>query len=87
MQSWRKLFIHVVVPIKGFYEQTMLSLHKKIQSNWRGYANMSSSKGVLAAALETKTSIIISERSEREKNTTTILCLFLQTVGLIVNFY
>ena len=52
MQSWRKLF--VVVPIKGFYEQTMLSLHKNIQSNWSGYANMSSSKGVMATALEKK---------------------------------
>ena len=25
---------------KGFYKQTMLSLHKKIQSNWKLYANM-----------------------------------------------
>ena len=28
------------VLIKGFYEETMLTLHKKIQSNWKGYANM-----------------------------------------------
>ena len=28
------------VLIKGCYEQTMLSLHYKSQSNWNGYANM-----------------------------------------------
>ena len=39
------------------------------------------------AALEKKSAIIISEQSEREKNTTTILYLFLQKVGLIVKFY
>ena len=77
MQSWRKLF--VVGLIKGFYEQTMLSLHKKK----RICEHESSINDVTAAALKKRNpSIIIlqipSERSEREKktNNNNILCLF-----------
>ena len=35
------------VLIKGFYEQTLLSLYKKIQSNWTGYMNMTDPVKVL----------------------------------------
>ena len=78
--------------IKGFYEQTMLSLHKKIQSNWKGYANMRVPVKVLRLLPWEKTSIVIllipSERSERgKKNHNNILCIFLQNVWLIVKFY
>ena len=49
----------------------MLSLHKKIQSNWKGYANMRIPVKVLRLLPWEKTSIVIlqipSERSEREK--------------------
>ena len=45
--------------IKGFCEQTMLSLHKKIQSNWKGYANMRVPVKVLRLLPWEKTSIVI----------------------------
>ena len=70
----------------------MLSLHKKIQSNWKGYANMRVPVKVLQLLpWKKKTSFgilqIPSKRSEREKKITTIFCVFLQKVGLIVKFY
>ena len=69
----------------------MLSLHKKIQSNWKGYANMRVPVKVLQLLPWEKTSFVIlqipSKRSEREKKITTIFRVFLQKVGLIVKFY
>ena len=68
----------------------MLSLHKKIQSNWKEYANMTVPVKVLRL-LPWKTPHLLSiykyRRSEREINNNNILCLFLQKLGLIVKFY
>ena len=77
--------------IKGFYEQTMLSLHKKIQSNWKGYANMRVPVKVLRLLPWEKTYIVIllipSERSDREKKITTTFCVFFsKTYGSSLNF-
>ena len=77
--------------IKGFYEQTMLSLHKKIQSNWKGYANMRVPIKVLRLLPWTKTTIVIlqipSEWSERGKKSQQHFVSFSPEVGLIVKFY
>ena len=69
----------------------MLSLHKKIQSNWKGYANMRVPVKVLRLLPWEKKLLSFykyraSEASEK-KNHNNILCLFLQKVGLIVKFY
>ena len=72
----------------------MLSLLKKIESNWKGYANMRVPVKVFGCCPGKKTSTCLiilqvsSERSEREKNNSNILCLFSEKkVGLIVKFY
>ena len=64
------------VLIQGFYEQTMLSLHKKIESNWKWYANMKVPVKVLRLLPWRKPHLHIlsfykyraSEASEKKKN-------------------
>ena len=88
------------VLIKWFYEQTMLSLHKTIQSNWKGYANMRVPvKGLRLLPWNkpiyyqfTNTERVKRAKRAREKkqnktNNNNILYLFIQKVGLIVKFY
>ena len=55
------------VLIKGFPEQTMLSLHKKIPSNWKGYANMRVPVKVLRLLLREKNIFCYFTNTERAK--------------------
>ena len=73
------------VLIKGFYEQTMLSLHKIKMK--RICKHVSSSKGIMVAALE-KTHLLSSYKYQAsEKKNNNILCHFPEKKGLIIKFY
>ena len=66
-----KLYVEAVL-IKGFYEQTMSSLHRNTESNWKGYANIRVPVKVFGCCpgkkKKTSTCIIILQvPSEREK--------------------
>ena len=78
----------------------MLSLHKKIESNWEGYANMKVPVKVLRLLPWRKTHLHVllfykyraSEKKKKKKNNSNILCLFLKKkkkkeVGLIIKYY
>ena len=60
----------------------MLSLHKKIESNWKGYANMKVPVKVLQLLSWRKTHLHVVSfykyRASEKKNNSNILCLFLK---------
>ena len=97
MQNWRTVICSrdlEAVLIKGFYEQTMLSLPKTIQSNWKGYANMRVPVKVLRLLPWNPPHLLSfykyrASEANVKNNNNNILCLFLQVekVGLIVKFY